>query len=285
MKKICLLGFAFLLIAGVLLFAGGKKEAAGGFPDHPADKPMKAAVDMGFVPFAYLTPKGEPEGFAVDLANALADELDRPGVEIIDVEWSGIFAALFSKKVEYIVAPTNVRKERAEQMDFTEPYMDTAELIAVNKKDKKNITKLEDLKGKTIGVNTGSSGHSWLTDNQAKWGFKIDEYDGMPAAAQAVQVGRIDGVIGARDAVGHYATDKPELVSAILILTGEQYALPLRKGDAYRDVLEEALVKLKENGTLVELYKKWFGDDPGADSAVKTIYPGVGTPGMPGYKE
>lgn len=192
-----------ILLACSLVFAGGKKEAATEFSDHPADKPMKAAVDMGFVPFAHLNDKGEPEGFAVDLANALAEELGRPGAEIVDVEWSGIFAALFSKKVEYIVAPTNIRKERAEQMDFTEPYMDTAELIAVNVKDKKNITKLEDLKGKTIGVNTGSSAHSWLLDNKAKYGFSIDEYDGMPAAAQAVQVGRIDGVIGDRDAVGY----------------------------------------------------------------------------------
>jgi polar amino acid transport system substrate-binding protein len=283
MKKGCIV--VLLLILGGLLFAGGTKGAAGGFPDHPADQPMKAAVDMGFVPFAYLNDKGEPEGFAVDLANALAEELGRPGAEIVDVEWSGIFAALFAKKVEYIVAPTNIRKERAEQMDFTEPYMDTAELIAVNVKDKNNIKTLEDLKGKTIGVNTGSSGHAWLQDNQSKYGFQIDEYDAMPAAAQAVQVGRIDGVIGDRDAVGYYAADKKELVSAILIPTGEQYGLPLRKGDPYRDVMEDALVKLKKNGTLKRLYKKWFGDDPPKDSAVVNEFPGYGPPGMPGYKE
>jgi polar amino acid transport system substrate-binding protein len=274
-----------LLLLGGLLFAAGKTEAPGDYPDHPADKPMKAAVDMGFVPFAYLNDKGEPEGFAVDLAKALAEELGRPDVEIVDVEWSGIFAALFAKKVEYIVAPTNVRKERAEQMDFTEPYMDTAELIAVNVKDKNKIKTVDDLKGKTIGVNTGSSGHAWLIDNQAKYGFEIDEYDGMPAAAQAVQVGRIDGVIGDRDAVGYYAADKKELVSAVLIPTGEQYALPLRKGDPYRDVMEDALVKLKKNGTLKKLYKKWFGDDPPKDSAVVQDYAGYGTPGMPGFKE
>jgi len=284
MRKRYLFVCVLLILVCALAFANGKKEAPTGFADHPADQPMKAAVDMGFVPFAYLNDKGEPEGFAVDLANALAEELGRPGAEIVDVEWSGIFAALFSKKVEYIVAPTNIRKDRAEQMDFTEAYMDTAELIAVNVKDKKNITSLEDLKGKTIGVNTGSSGHSWLVDNEAKYGFMIDEYDAMPSAAQAVQVGRIDGVIGDRDAVGYYAADKKELVSAILIPTGQQYGLPLRKGDPYRDVMEDALVKLKKNGTLGKLYKQWFGDDPPKDSAVTMEYPGYGVPDMPGYK-
>jgi polar amino acid transport system substrate-binding protein len=285
MKRIVSLGSAFVLIVGVLFLLGSEKAVAAEYPDHPQDKPMKAAVDMGFVPFAYLNQQGKAEGYAVELAEALAKKVGRPGVEIIDVEWSGIFAALFSKKVEFIVAPTNITEKRAEEMDFTEPYQDTAELIVVNVKDKDKIKSLEDLKGKTIGVNTGSSGHTWLTENQAKYGFEIDQYDGMPAAAQAVQVGRIDGVIGDRDAVGHYAKDKPELVTAILVPTGQQYGLPFRKGDAYRDEVEKALEEMKRDGTLVQLYKKWFGDDPPADSATVKIYPGVGVPGLRGYKE
>ena len=285
MKRTVLLTVVVLLTTGLLVFLGGPRAGAADYPDHPANAAMKAAVDMGFVPFAYLDQTGKAEGFAVDLANALAEKLGRPGVEIIDVEWSGIFAALFSKKVEYIVAPTNITEKRAQEMDFTEPYMDTAELIVVHVKNKDNIKTLKDLKGRTIGVNTGSSGHTWLTENQAKYGFKIDEYDGMPAAAQAVQVGRIDGVIGDSAAVGHYAADKSELVSAVLVPTGQQYGLPFRKGDPYRDEVEKALEGIKMDGTLYGLYKKWFGDDPPSDSAVRTLYPGLGVPGLPGYKE
>lgn len=285
MKRTISLGLTLLLVAGVLIFLSGQKAEAAEYPDHPADMPMKAAVDMGFVPFAYLDQAGKSEGFAVDLAEALAKKLGRPGVKIIDVEWSGIFAALFSKKVDYIVAPTNITEKRAQEMDFTEPYMDTAELIVVNAKNKDKIKTLEDTKGRTIGVNTGSSGHTWLKENQAKYGFKIDEYDGMPAAAQAVQIGRIDGVIGDSAAVGYYAKDKPELVSAVLVPTGQQYGLPFRRGDAYRDVVEKALEHLKMDGTLINLYKKWFGDEPAPDSAVRTVYPGIGAPGLPGYKK
>jgi len=285
MKRKVSLTLVVLLATGLLVFLGGPRAGAADYPDHPADMAMKAAVDMGFVPFAYLDQAGKAKGFAVDLADALAEKLGRPGVEIIDVEWSGIFAALFSKKVEYIVAPTNITEKRAQEMDFTEPYMDTAELIVVNVKNKGNIKTLEDLKGRTIGVNTGSSGHTWLTENQAKYGFKIDEYDGMPAAAQAVQVGRIDGVIGDSAAVGHYAADKPELVSAVLVPTGQQYGLPFRKGDPYRDEVEKALQGIKMDGTLSGLYKKWFGDDPPSGSAVLTVYPGFGVPGLPGYKD
>jgi polar amino acid transport system substrate-binding protein len=252
--------------------------------DHPADQPLKAAVDMGFVPFAFLTETGEANGFAVDLADALAQRLGRPGAEIVDVQWSGIFAALFSKKVEFIVAPTNITEERAKEMDFTEPYMDTAELIAINPKDKDEIKTLEDLEGKVIGVNTGSSGHIWLLENQDEYGFEIDQYDRMPDAMMAVQVGRIDAGIGDLEAVAYYVKDKPNLAGAIVAPTGQQYGLPCRKGDPFRNELEQALESLKLDGTLAELHEKWFGRSAEFGSAATLVYVGYGTFGMPGFE-
>lgn len=252
--------------------------------DHPSDQPLRAAVDMGFVPFAFLTETGEAAGFAVDLANALAEELGRPGAEIVDVNWSGIFAALFASKVEFIVAPTNITEARAKEMDFTEPYMDTAELIAINAKDKDKIKTLDDLEGKVIGVNTGSSGHSWLMENQERYGFKIDQYDRMPDAMMALQVGRIDAGIGDLEAVAYYVKDKPELFGAIAVPTGQQYGLPCRKADPFRNELEQALENLKLNGTLAEVHEKWFGRPAELGSAATLVYIGYGVFGLPGFE-
>ena len=252
--------------------------------DHPLDQPLRAAVDMGFVPFAFLTETGEAAGFAVDLANALAEELGRPGAEIVDVNWSGIFAALFASKVEFIVAPTNITEARAKEMDFTEPYMDTAELIAINAKDKDKIKTLDDLEGKVIGVNTGSSGHTWLMENQERYGFKIDQYDRMPDAMMAVQVGRIDAGIGDLEAVAYYVKDKPELFGAIAVPTGQQYGLPCRKADPFRNELEQALENLKLNGTLAEVHEKWFGRPAELGSAATLVYIGYGVFGLPGFE-
>jgi len=252
--------------------------------DHPSDQPLRAAVDMGFVPFAFLTETGEATGFAVDLANALAEELGRPGAEIVDVNWSGIFAALFASKVEFIVAPTNITEARAKEMDFTEPYMDTAELIAINAKDRDKIKTLDDLEGKVIGVNTGSSGHTWLMENQERYGFKIDQYDRMPDAMMAVQVGRIDAGIGDLEAVAYYVKDKPELFGAIAVPTGQQYGLPCRKADPFRNELEQALENLKLNGTLAEVHEKWFGRPAELGSAATLVYIGYGVFGLPGFE-
>src|SRR6056297_64040 len=111
MKRVLVLVFMLMLVFSMAVFAEGQQEAegeAGQYPDHPQNEPMKAAVDMGYVPFAFQDEAGEVQGFAVDFAEALAEELGRPGAEIVDVEWSGIFSALFTRKVEYIVAPTNI---------------------------------------------------------------------------------------------------------------------------------------------------------------------------------
>jgi len=252
--------------------------------DHPLDQPLRAAVDMGFVPFAFLTETGEAAGFAVDLANALAEELGRPGAEIVDVNWSGIFADLFASKLEFLVAPTNFTEARAKEMDFTEPYMDTAELIAINAKDKDKIKTLDDLEGKVIGVNTGSSGHTWLMENQERYGFKIDQYDRMPDAMMALQVGRIDAGIGDLEAVACYVKDKPELFGAIAVPTGQQYGLPCRKADPFRNELEQALENLKLNGTLAEVHEKWFGRPAELGSAATLVYIGYGVFGLPGFE-
>lgn len=252
--------------------------------DHPADQPLMVAVDMGFVPFAFLDANGNPSGLAVDLATQIAIRLGRPSVQIVDIQWAGIFAGLFAKKVEFIVAPTDITKDRAAQMDFTEPYMDTAELIAINVKNKDTIKTVADLQGKTIGVNTGSSGDIWLHDNQAKYGFKIDEYDRMPDAMMAVQAGRTDGAIGDVEAIAYYIKDQPDFIGAILVPTGDQYGLPFRQGDPFRDQVEQVLEGMKLDGSFASIYEKWLGSAPPLGSSSTIVYAGYGPFGMPGFK-
>jgi len=127
-----------------------------------SDQPLRAAVDMGYVPFAFVDENGEELGYAIDLANALAERMGRPGAEIVSVAWAGIFAALDAGRVDFIVAPTNIRPSRAENMAFTEPYMDTAQLIALNINHAETVKTLEDLAGLTIARLIDSTTFSML---------------------------------------------------------------------------------------------------------------------------
>ncbi|MFW6344253.1 MAG: ABC transporter substrate-binding protein [Sediminispirochaetaceae bacterium] len=286
MRRITTIVLVLMLVFSMGLFAGGQQEAEEGeYPGHPQDEPFKGAVDMGYVPFAFTDESGEVKGFAVDMAEALAEELGRPGAEIEDVQWSGIFSALFTEKIECIFAPTNITEERAKEMDFTEGYMDAALIVLINSEDSDSIDSIEDLEGMVIGANTGSIAHKWLNDNQDKYGYEIDQYDRAPDAHQAVQVGRIDASIDDLAAGAEYAQDKDSLSTGDIIPTGEKYGIPFRKGDEYRAVVEEALENIKEDGTLAEIHEKWFGTEPADDSPVVNPQPGIGEKGFEGYIE
>lgn len=253
---------------------------------HDQNQPLTAAVDMGYVPFAFVNQNGQEVGFSIDLTAALAKRLGRPGYKIVSVPWSGIFAALDAGRVEFIVAPTNIRPSRAENMAFTEPYMDTGQLIAVNTKYEDTVKTYADLKDLTIGVNTGSVSDTWLTDNQAQYGFKIEHYDNLLDALLAVDSGRIDAVIGDYEAVAYAAKDRPNVAPAITIVGAETYGLPCRKDDLqFRDQLEAALEGLKLDGTLQGICEKWFGTEPGDYSSTNLVYVGYGVPGMDFFQE
>ena len=92
--------------------------------DHPAGEPLVVGTDFGLAPWVMRTDKG-PEGFGVDVITEVARRIGRPGVKIVDVNFSGLFSALFSKRIEFTVNPLNITSERAERMLFTEPLMST----------------------------------------------------------------------------------------------------------------------------------------------------------------
>ena len=250
-----------------------------------SNQPLRAAVDMGYVPFAFVNENGEEVGFAIDLADALAERMGRPGVEIVSVAWSGIFAAMDAGRVDFIVAPTNIRPSRAENMAFTEPYMDTAQLIALNARLADTVKSFEDLGGLVIGVNTGSVSDDWLVENQAAYGYEIDRYDNLLDVLLAVDTGRIDAVIGDYEATAYAARDRPNVVPGLTITGEEQYGLPCRKDNTgFRNELERALEGLKLDGTLQAIHEQWFGTAPENYSSTNLVYVGYGVPGMSGFQ-
>ena len=120
--------------------------------DHPTGKTLVVGSDFGIAPWM-VRGTGGPEGFGVDMVNEIAKRLGRPGVEIVDVNFSGLFAALFAKRMEFTVNPLNITAERAERMLYTEPFFATGNGFLVRAAEE--MKGLEDLKGKAIAVNRG----------------------------------------------------------------------------------------------------------------------------------
>src|SRR3954464_5794245 len=155
-----------------------------------AQQPIRTGIDATFAPHAMPKAGGGLEGFNIDLANDLARRMGRP-ITIRGTEFSALIPGMNAKKYDFLIAPTTVTPERAKAMLFSEGYMET-DYMFLQKKADKDITSLDDLKGKTISVNKGSAYEFWARDNAAKYGFKYDVYGTNADAVQAVLSGRAE---------------------------------------------------------------------------------------------
>ena len=268
-----------LLVAALLLALapGARAQDA----DHPADKPLVLGSDFGVAPWMVRGAAG-PEGFGMDLSTELARRLHRPGVEVVDVNFANLFAALFSKRIEFTVNPLNITAERAERMLYTQPFFATGNGFLVRASDA--MAGFEDLRGKALAVNRGTISDTWATANAEKLGFELQRYETFPDSVQAVLTGRAFTALNEIPTVVYAASRNPRVKVGYQDLNGRNFGLAFRKEDtAYRNQVDDVLTCMKKDGTLVALYRKWYGAPPPPGTAIETVYPGYGPPGLPGH--
>lgn len=243
----------------------------------------KVALDGTFAPHAMPKLDGGVEGFNVDLANALGEELGKK-MDITAAQFSGLLPAMQAGTYDFLVAPTTASDERAKNMLFSEGYLNTDFQFAV-KADAPEITKLEDFKDKVIAVNKGSAYDQWARELTDKIGWKVESYGTNTDAVQAVLSGRAFANVAGNTVIAWAVKQTPGLKLSYLHSTGKVFAIPFRKDDVeLRHKVENALECLKLNGTITKLSEKWFGVTPAAGSAAVTVYDGYGIPDMEGYE-
>jgi polar amino acid transport system substrate-binding protein len=272
--------FARTLIAAAaaLSFAGAAfaQEA-----DHPKAKTMVVGSDFGVAPWMVRGANG-PEGFGVDMIKEVAKRVGRPGVEIVDINFSGLFAALFSKRIEFTVNPLNITAERAEKMLYTEPFFATGNGFLVRAAD--TMSGFEDLKGKQLAVNRGTISDTWATANAEKYGFEVQRYDTFPDSVQAVITKRAFTALNEIPTTVYAASQNKAIKVGFKDFNGRNFGYAFRLEDAeYRNTVEIAIECMKKDGTLVKMYEKWYGSKPDAASSINNIYPGFGAPDFKNY--
>jgi polar amino acid transport system substrate-binding protein len=270
--------FPLVALLGLLAFGAAAQEA-----DHPANRPMVVGSDFGVAPWMIRGASG-PEGFGVDLMNEIARRLGRPGVEIVDINFSGLFAALFAKRFEFTANPLNITEERAQRMLYTEPFFATGNGFIVRRGE--TMANLEALRGRAIAVNRGTISDTWATANAERYGFEVQRYDTFPDSVQAVLTRRAFAAINEIPTAVYAASQNRNIAVAFRDYTGRNFGIAFRpESRDYRNRVEETIECMKQDGTLARMHEKWYGSAPEPGTSLTQVFPGFGPPGLPGFED
>ncbi|MDZ7856567.1 MAG: basic amino acid ABC transporter substrate-binding protein [Sphaerotilus sp.] len=264
-----------LLIAGLVLAACGKQEAAA--PAAPAASaaaappPAKVYVvgtDAAYAPFESQNEKGEIVGFDIEVVSAVAQ---KAGIEVkfVNTPWEGIFNNLAQGDRDLLVSAITITDERKQTMDFSAPYFDAQQLIAV-KADSK-IAKFDDLKKLKVGVQTGTTGDEVVTKLLGKTSTAVKRFESTPLALKELESGGVDAVVADNGVVIHYVANNTgaqfKTVSDTSF-TPEQYGIAVKKGNAeLLEKINKGLADVKADGTYDKIYAQYFGAAPAAAAA------------------
>ena len=263
------------LVTGLVLAACGKKEPPAPAPapvaSAPAPAPAKVytvGTDAAYAPFESQNEKGEIVGFDVEVVQAIAKKAGFE-VKFVNTPWEGIFNALAQGDRDMVVSAVTITAERKQTMDFTDPYFDAVQLIAV--KEGSKIAKFDDLKKAKVGVQTGTTGDEAVTKLLGKTSTAIKRFESTPLALKELESGGVDAVVADNGVVVHYVANNPggkfKTVSDPEFVP-EQYGIALKKGNAELQAkIDKGLADIKADGTYSQIYAKYFGAAPAAATA------------------
>ncbi|MCM3207530.1 transporter substrate-binding domain-containing protein [Paenibacillus illinoisensis] len=225
---------------------------------------MKVGMMGTYRPYNFLNDNKEMDGFDADIAREVAKRLGVE-VEFVSQEFSGLTPSLQSKKIDAIISQMTITDERKQALDFSEGYI-TNQVKIIVKDDNNDITKLEDFKGKTIGVGLGTNDETYLRNEVLpKVGdFTIKTYDDVITSLKDLDAGRIDATINNLYALKPIIDSNGFKIKAVgEPIKSDQAGIAVRKNNPELvAALNEALQGMKDDGTYNTIFKKWFGEEP-----------------------
>lgn len=238
-----------LASAGILTFTLGSALAQ--------NKDLVVGSSATYRPFAYETPSKEIVGYDVDIIKAVAQKAGLQ-IKVINTPWTGIFAALNNGDVDLVISGVTINDKRKQSYDFTIPYFEARQLIAVNKDS--TAKGLKDLVGKKIGVVTGSTGDDTASREFGKTNPDIRRFESTPVVISELVNGGVDAAIGDNGVIAFRAQEHKQLKTVNdPSFPKEYFGIVVKQGNkALLDKLNAGLVAIKADGSYAQIYKKWF---------------------------
>ncbi|MBE5231984.1 MAG: ABC transporter permease subunit [Microcystis aeruginosa PMC 728.11] len=220
--------------------------------------PFRVATEATFPPFEFQQ-GGQLTGFDIDLMRAIGKEADL-NIDFRNLPFDGIIPALQARTVEAAISGMTITAERAQAISFSRPYFRAGLAIAV-REDNKTIRNFEDLKGKRIAVQIGTTGALEATKIP---GAVVSQFDSAALALQELLNGRVEAVVNDKP-VTLYAIKEAGLRGVKVVgelLTEEFYGIALPKNSPYLQLINDALGRVIESGQYDVIFQQWFGEKP-----------------------
>jgi polar amino acid transport system substrate-binding protein len=221
------------------------------------DGALTVCSDMPYEPFESMK-DGKPVGFDVDLVRKVAAELElRLAVKDVDFDAIQSGDALNSDKCDVAISAMTINGERARWLDFSSPYFDAAQALVVPKDS--GIDSLDELAGQRIGVQGGTTGELYVTDNAPD--AEVVPFEDAAGLQQALAAGEVDAAVFDNTIVAPVLAANSDLEVSAEFDTGEQYGMAVKKNgnvELLRSI-NGVLADLEQNGGYDKIYDTWFG--------------------------
>ena len=241
-----------ILVIGMLAGCGTK--------DDTANSKEKNYIVMGtnaeFEPFEYR--KGsEIVGFDVEISKAIAEKLGKE-LRIEDMEFASLVTQLSTGSLDFVAAGLTVDEKRSKQVDFSDAYFTSKQVIIV-REDNTDIQAAEDLEGKTVGVQLGTTGEEHVRKVK---GVECIPFNKGTLAVMDLVNGKIDAVVIDSEPASRMVEAQEGLKILEVPFVEENYAIAVQKGNTeLLTAINETLAELKENGKYDEMYNQFFSDE------------------------
>ena len=215
---------------------------------------LTMSTNAAFPPYEMTTDSGDFEGIDIDVAAAVAEKLGLE-LQIDDMDFDAALLAAQNGKSDMVMAGVTVTDERLKVMDFSDTYAEGIQSIIVP--EGSDIANVDDLSGKAIGTQRGTTGYIYCTDDFGE--DNVIAYDDGLTAVQALNNGQVDAVVIDNAPAKAFVEANPGLKILDTAYAQEDYAIGVAKGNTeLLNAINGALEELEADGTLQAIVSKYI---------------------------
>ncbi|MBZ2131373.1 ABC transporter substrate-binding protein/permease [Streptococcus gordonii] len=218
------------------------------------------ASDSSFAPFVFQDDSNQYTGIDMELIKAIAKDQGFT-VEVTNPGFDAAINSVQTGQADGIIAGMSVTDARKKTFDYSDPYYTANSILAV--KDSSNIKSYEELKGKTVGVKTGTASQTFLEENKSKYGYSIKTFSDAASMYDSLNTGSVAAVMDDEPVVKYAIKQGKKLKTPIEGTPSGQVAFAVKKGSNPEliEMFNNGLANLKESGKYQEILDKYLASD------------------------